>query len=561
MNEYLVELSELVFGTYRRKSEEDKKRQILSLDDQERELKTLQKEQGFRVVVWYPGESRSAHKRGRPVFGDMIQDIEDGKINAIMVWSVNRLSRNALDAGALITLMDEGKLKAIATPKRIYFNTGADKAWLGTQLVEAKKTSDEGGEAVVRALHGKRLDGWMPGSAALGYLNTKSSIRGSNTIIKDPERFDVLRKAWDLMLTGHYSVDEVLYKLNNEWGMRTRQWSERGGKPLNRSGLYSIFTNPFYMGVIPYQKDGKRKGKNNPVELLPGKHPGMVERDEYDKVQIILGRQGKPRPNRNEYAYNGAVMCGECGGFVSATYKEKILKSTGELKRYTLYYCVNARKNPDSCSQSVYTRVETIEEEVERLLAQVAISSEVKDWALQALKEEGTEVERTNKKVSETKNKLIEQAQGELDELLHLRLRKRIDDEDFDRRHVALKNDIALLKVQREEEQDTSGDWLELTAEAFEFASYAHEAFRIGDAKVRREIVSAIGLNRRLTDGTFSFQAVEWLIPIAERPNALSPKTGAFEPETRRTSGTKSRFEEFRPVVRERRDLNPQPPP
>lgn len=559
MNEDHIDLTTLTFGAYRRKSEEDKKRQILSLGDQERELKELQKHHGLKVAKWYEGESRSAHKRGRPIFGDMIQDIEDGVIDAIVVWQPNRLARNLSDGGTVITLMDEKKLKSIVTPSRAYFNTGSDKAWLGSQFVEAKKTSDEGGESVVRALHGKRLEGWLPGTAPLGYLNTRSAIRGSNTIIKDPERFDVLRKAWDLMLTGHYSVEEIRYKLNNEWGMRTRQWNERGGKPVSKSGLYKMFTDPFYMGVIPYQKGGKREGKNNPVVLMPGRHPRMVERDEYDKVQIILGREGKPRPNRNEYAYNGDVVCGECGGTVSATYKERILKSTGELKRYTLYYCTTARRHPELCSQSIYTRVATIEDEVELFLAKATITPELRDWALRILEEDGAEIERTNKTIAKTKDKLIEEAQSELDELLSLRLRRKIKDEEFDRLHTKLTNDIALLRVEKNEEMDTAENWLDLTAEAFEFATYAHKAFTSGDAKTKRAILAAVGLNRRLFDGTFSFEAVDWLIPIAERPNALGAIPKAFEPEPTRTSGTKSRFEEFRPVMRSRRDLNPQP--
>ena len=552
--------SELVLGVYPRKSEEDKKRQILSLDDQIREMKDVQRREGLNVKIWYPGESRSAHKRGRPIFGDMIQDIEDGKINALLVWHANRLARNAYDAGTLITLMDEGKLLAIKTPSRTYYNTGADKAWLGSQFVDAKKYSDESGENVRRTLHGKRLDGWMPCTAPLGYLNTKSSIRGSNTIIKDPERFDVLRKAWDLMLTGNYSVDQILYKLNSEWGMRTRQWAERGGKPISRSGLYNVFTNPFYMKVIPYQKGGKRLGKNNPVELLPGKHDEMVSPDEFAKVQVILGREGKARPHRNEYAYNGLITCGECGGFISATHKKKILRSTGELKTYTLYYCVNARKNPDSCSQSFYTRVEIVEEEIERLLADVAITPEVKDWTLQAIAEQGMEIEHTNKTITKTKDELIARAQKQLDNLMHLRLQGLIDDEDFQRKHTELKNEITLTKAQRDSQIESADDWLDLTVQAFEFAAYAHKAFQKGDASVRRELLSAIGLNRRLLNGAFSFEAVEWLIPIAERPNALSTETGAFEPEPTRTSATKSRYDEFRPLVRSGRDLNPQPP-
>ena len=59
--------------------------------------------------------------------------------------------------------------------------------------------------------------GWLPGPAPTGYLNDKLI----KTIISDPDRFDTVKKAWGLILTGDYSVPQVLDIMNNEWGFRT----------------------------------------------------------------------------------------------------------------------------------------------------------------------------------------------------------------------------------------------------------------------------------------------------------------------------------------------------
>ena len=104
----------------------------------------------------------------------------------------------------------------------------------------------------------------------------------THTIVKDDERFNLIRKAWDLMLTGNYTVPQIWNKLNNEWGFRTFQKKRIGGKPLALSGLYKVFTNVFYAGTILH------KG-----QTYEGKHEPMITFQEYDKVQIILGRAGK----------------------------------------------------------------------------------------------------------------------------------------------------------------------------------------------------------------------------------------------------------------------------
>ncbi len=550
----------ITYGTYRRKSMESEDRQILSLEDQERDIEQIVQRDSLKVGKRYRGESKSAYKRGRPVFAEMMNDVEAGHINGIIVWHANRLARNAFDGGWLITAMDEGKLKQIKTTTRTYRNTADDKFFLQLEFGMAKKSSDDSSEAVKRGLKSKLEAGWMPGTAPLGYENTKLSTRGANTIVKDEERFSLLRKAWELMLTGTWSVERILDELNNEWGFRTRPWKRRGSMPLSRSALYKIFTNPFYYGMISYQLGGAKKKDKKDYVLRPGKHEPMVTLDEFDKVQILLGSHGKPRPTRHEYAYNGVIVCGECGGFVSATYKEKVLKSTGELQRYTLYYCVCARKHEGSCSQSFYTRVETIEGELEKRFATLDILPGFTDFALEVLADMDEAKVVSSALVNETRQKAVGAAKKQLDTLVNLRLQDLIDDVDFARKQAELKNEISRFEVQAAETEESTSKWKELTASAFEFATYAHLAFKKGDARTRREILEAFGLNRRLYDGGFSVEAVEWLVPIEKASPIIREAFSAFEPEPTRMYGTESAFEHIRPLVRGRRDLNPQPP-
>jgi site-specific DNA recombinase len=89
---------------------------------------------------------------------------------------------------------------------------------------------------------------------------------------------------------------------------------------MSRSGIYKMFTNPFYAGQIR-QQDGT---------WTRGTHKPMVTLAEYDRVQKLLGRKGNPRSKQYDYCYKPLLTCGECQGSITAESKRKILKSTGQ---------------------------------------------------------------------------------------------------------------------------------------------------------------------------------------------------------------------------------------
>lgn len=100
---------------YCRKSSEAEDRQILSIESQERELQGLARDEDLNVVGIFR-ESKSAHKIGRPQFNEMLQRLEKGEANALLVWDESRLARNSLDGGRIIYMMDLGQIVEIAKP-------------------------------------------------------------------------------------------------------------------------------------------------------------------------------------------------------------------------------------------------------------------------------------------------------------------------------------------------------------------------------------------------------------------------------------------------------------
>lgn len=493
------EKSKIKYLLYARKSSESEDRQIQSIDDQVNRLKQLASELDLNICKTYT-EAKSAKKPdNRPIFKKMLDKIENGKFDGILCWQINRLSRNPKDSGDIQWMLQQNKIKSIQTIDKEYLPE--DNVLLfSVETGVANQFVIDLSKNVKRGLQKKIEDGWKPGVAPMGYLNNLSD----HTIEIDPERFNLIRKAWDLMLTGNYTVPQILHKLNNEWGFRTVKRKRSGGKPMAMSGLYKIFTNIFYAGMF-YHKE----------MLYKGKHKPMITPEEYDQTQIILGRKGKPRPKKHSFAFTGVFHCGECGCLHTAQRKEKIIKETGELKKYTYYHCTR-RKTKVNCSQRKYLNELELELQIKEELGGFMILPEFREWALDVLNERNDVEIEDRSKVYKMLQKSHNQKQDELDELTKMRYRRLIDDEQFLKEKESLQKDLANLKEQLTKTETRAEKWIELTEKTFNFATYALTWFNEGTPDQKKEIVTALCSNPIIKDQKLLIEANEWFVPIQE---------------------------------------------
>src|SRR5665213_107656 len=110
----------LLYGQYTRKSDDDTSVTEKSIGDQINDLKVIiEREQLSVVKTWK--ESSSAKTPGvRPFYDEMIKMVEEGKINAIICWHINRLARNMKEAGEIAQLLIDGKIQEIRTTNAVY---------------------------------------------------------------------------------------------------------------------------------------------------------------------------------------------------------------------------------------------------------------------------------------------------------------------------------------------------------------------------------------------------------------------------------------------------------
>ena len=512
------EQSKIKYFIYARKSSESEDRQVQSIDDQVNRLKKFSSDFNLDIKKTYT-EAKSAKKpSNRPLFDEMLQRIENGEAGGILCWQINRLSRNPIDSGKLSWLLQRGVLKSIQTIDRQYLPEdnvlifSVESGVANQYILDLSKNTKRG-------MLSKLEKGWQTGVAPLGYLNDKEN----KTIIKDPERFNLVRKMWDLMLTGNHTPPKILDMANKEWGFRTRKFKRIGGNGLSRSGIYKIFTSLFYAGTI----------ENAGVQYA-GQHEPMITLEEYDRVQMLLGRKGKSRPKHHEFAFTGSMRCGVCGCLYTAETKKKLLKS-GEIREHTYYHCTR-KTTKIKCNQKKNIPVDDLEVAIEKEIEKYTILPEFLQWALEGLnKKNDTEIEDRTK-VYEMRHKNLVETQKELDELTKMRYRQLIDDETFIKEKNTLSSKVAQMKENLRETETRAEKWLELTEKTFAFATYARAAFlranKMGKAglELKKEILLALGQTPIIKDQKLLIEPNEWFAEIQNDYPALEKKYLRLEP-------------------------------
>lgn len=490
---------------YTRKSTEDEERQVLSLTSQIEKVK-----EAFPDLdtIEMPPESASAFKpNNRPIFNEMIERIDAGEAHGILAWHPDRLSRNELDAAALTYRLRRNEIRDLKFASYTFDNSPEGIMMLQMVMSQSQYFSAKLSKDVKRGNEKKLRMGWKPGVAPSGYLNTPDLNKGSKIIIKDPERFDTVRKIWEMMLTGAYSVPSLLEILNVDYGFTTKKTLRLGGKPLSRSSLYGILTNPFYAGLIRYNG-----------ELYNGSHDPMITSAEFDRVQKILGSKGRPRPQVYDFTYKGIMECGECGCAITAEQKIKYVKSLAKTVTYIYYHCT--RKRP--CSQRTSITETSLNIQISSLLDSITIIPEFKDWAIDVLRRKHRlEIGLADHTVSNL-SKSIDTKKKELSNLTRLRLKEFINDDEYIQQKETINHEIRKIQENIDATSSQTNNWIELAEKALGLATNASIKFSKADAITKRTILLALGTKFHLINGELEIELNKWLIPIQNNQKKIS---------------------------------------
>jgi len=478
---------------YCRKSQESEDRQALSIPAQINEcLKLAEKHHINKDDIEIIQESQSAKQPGRPFFNEMMAKINKGEVESIVCWKLDRLARNPVDGPSIIWMLEQKKVNKIITISHSFYPDD-NHILMYLEFGMAAQYSRDLSTNIRRGNKAKLEQGWWTGVAPLGYLN--NSDKHGPPIIKDPERFELVRKMWDMMLTGNYSIPKLRTIVNEEWGLRTLRRNKSGGGKLGTSSIYDLLRNPFYYGVM-------RRGG----ETYAGKHEPMISKEEFDMVQAKFEKSYSTKPKNRDFAFRGIIKCAECGCSITS---EDTTNRHGTT--YTYYRCTRKRNQHNYKCKQRPVRKEALESQVAEAIESFEIPTEFKNWGVKYIQMMHEKESSNNKQVIKNKHTLYEQIDDKLNKLLDLRLRDILSDDDYLKEKDKLVHEKNNVEMHISNAKSESDKWRELAEKTFDFACHAHEWFKKGSMQEKNEILLAIGSKFTLDDGQLK---IEWHKPL-----------------------------------------------
>lgn len=501
------------FIAYLRKSTDDKEKQMLSLESQKEVIKNLKNKHNITIIDTIE-EKQSAKKPGRVGFNKMMDMIEKGKADGIITWQINRLSRNMKDSGQMMYLTDEGLLKTVITEQAVFSKDSMDQFIFGLQSLTAKLENDRTAYNVKVGMTTCARKGIYPGCPPLGYSTDKGGIKGARKREIDPLRFLIIRKMWDLMLTGTLTPYQILKRATDEWGLRNRR-----GQKLSKAQIYNIFNNPFYYGEFEWPK---KSG-----DIYKGGHKPMVSKEEFIRVQKMIGKTGRARPIRHYFAYGGCILhCSECECAITGFAKTKKQKN-GNIHNYTYYGCT--KRKEISCGQRVIIEKE-LERQIQLILCQIRIPESIHEFMMEWVRSENEKQFGAIYAQNELNKQNYDSVLKKISGLIDMRASSLISDSEFQERKLeAEKEKDRLIELIHATDSNVT-NWLDTADKLFTFTGLAFKRFRKGDPETRRAILASLGWNLQIKDKELDISREEWIEPVKQMATAIREKFDALEP-------------------------------
>ena len=264
----------------RKSSEEGLEQDFNSLDAQREACEAYvlsQKHEGWMVVPdRYDDGGFSGGSMARPGLVRLLEDVRAKRIDVIVVYKVDRLTRSLADFAKIVEVFDAQGISFVAVTQQFNTTTSMGRLTLNVLLSFAQFEREIAGERIRDKIRASRQKGmWMGGSVPLGY-----EVKDRGLVINESEAAKVrLIYAQYLELN---SVRDLADDLNRR-GIRSHQRVTQsgrtvGGHVITRGSLYLMLQNPVYIGMVVH------KGA-----LYRGLHQPIIESLLWDRVQRRLG--------------------------------------------------------------------------------------------------------------------------------------------------------------------------------------------------------------------------------------------------------------------------------
>ena len=317
----MEEQKKVIAGLYPRVSTEDQSRFGHSLDEQEDRLKKLCEFKDYEIYKVYREEGVSAKDTNRPKFKEMIQDMKDGKINKIIVYKLDRLTRSIQDLENICKMLEEYNCDLESVAEEINTGNANGKFFIRMLTILAQLEIERTSERTKFGLIGAAKKGHISGQPALGYTKKDKSKK----LVIDDLESDVVKRIFSMYLEGS-SVCHIC-EIFNEENVLNKHWAT--------ITVDKILSNKIYIGSIEH---GKRDKKN--TQIFEDVVPAIIDKTTFECVQKRKENNLKNYKRKRTYIFMQKILCPKCHKIMGG---ESSTSGTGDKHIYYKCNCCKRR--------------------------------------------------------------------------------------------------------------------------------------------------------------------------------------------------------------------------
>ncbi len=296
-----------------------------------------QKHEGWQLVEdEYNDGGFSGGTMKRPGLQQLLDDIDRGRIDVVVVYKVDRLSRSLSDFARMMEVFDEKQVSFVSVTQQFNTTTSMGRLTLNMLLSFAQFEREVSGERIRDKIAATKKKGyWVGGQPPLGYrLQSEEETKGIYII---PEQADLVR----MIFARYIKLESPVAVANelNEAGHTTKLWTSksgtvRGGRPLSQKYIHGVLTNRLYIGKITHTR-----GEH--TEIYDGLHEPIIDQATWDTAQDLMTKQDRKNLHRwtHPHLLKGKLRTRD-GFAMSPTSTQRPLtkKSETKQKRLVRYY-------------------------------------------------------------------------------------------------------------------------------------------------------------------------------------------------------------------------------
>jgi len=427
-----------IAGIYIRVSTEDQAREGFSLGEQEEKLRQLCKYKDFEIYKIYKDAGISAkNMKDRPSFQQMLEDMKSGKLNYIVAYKLDRVTRSVRDLEVLISTLEQYHCYLICDRDDVNTSTANGRFFVRMLTVLSQLEIEIVSERTKFGLNGAIKAGHIPGKVPLGYYRDTDK-----TLKVDVTTKDIVLRIFELYLEGK-SYQAISNILNEEKVLspNNKKWCD--------STIDRIINNKIYMGDYErYKYDNTKE-----TELFIDVVPPIITRAMWEEVQKQKEKNQRSYCRNRVYIFFQKLVCPTCGKIMTCK------GAGGKKAKYMYYFC-------DNCNL-YYNEAEIEDCLIDYILDLVEYDFHVNKYFYPLLAEkkdtETKEIEKEIKKLKEQKERLMkvyvngilhEEDFAKDYEFIEKKLaeleNKRIDSLDFDKETYNPQHLLAERDIERE---------------------------------------------------------------------------------------------------------------